>query len=330
MTLDEAWIRSLPKAVCHVHLEGALPGDALVHLVTRAGGDPRFPEPEDVRDYWSFDDELRSRAGFLERWAWKTAFLRDAEAFTYAARAAAESLRDEGVVYAEWLVAASDVAHHGLSARTVLEAVAEGLAQVDELDSRLILDVVAEAGAGPALESLESAIGVAGLVGVHIGAHAGTDPQTMVGVVEHARAAALQVSVRMDDETPELLDLWAPDRVVGLARVGRASALWERFLSERRPLLFTPRADIALGDATLHPLEHAMESGQLASVQPDAWQLVGGGVVEELARLRAAGCSRDAIRALLQASIASAFLPYRERRAQLGDCLAHEAWFEDV
>ena len=200
---------------------------------------------------------------------------------------------------------------------------------MDELDSRLILDVVAEAGAGPALESLESAIGVTGLVGVHIGAHAGTDPEAMLGVVEHARAAALQVSVRMDDDTPELLDLWAPDRVVGLARVGRASALWERFLSERRPLLFTPRADIA-GDATLHPLEHAMESGQLASVQPDAWQLVGGGVVEELARLRAAGCSRDAIRALLQASIASAFLPYRERRAQLGDCLAHEAWFEDV
>lgn len=329
MIQDEDWIRRLPKAVSHVHLEGSVPAGAIAQIVARAGGDPRFESAEAIARYWRFDDELRSREGFMERWAWKTAFFRDPESYAIAAEAAARALVSDGVVYAEWLIAASDVAHHGLSAADVLRGAAEGLARVPELESRLVLDVVADAGTGAALEALESAQGAPLLVGVHIGGHA-SDPADFEVVARFARDRHLQVSARLDDDDPRPLDLWAPDRVVGLARVAPGSALWARFAQERRPLLFTPRTDIALGDATLHPVEHALEREHLASVQPDAWQLSGGGIVTELAALRSAGHGRDVVRRVLQASVTSAFLPYRARRQLLGDALEHDAWFEDV
>ena len=59
--------KSIPKVELHIHLEGAIPHDALFALIQKYGGDPAVPDvPALVRRF-----EYKSFPEFIDTWIWK-------------------------------------------------------------------------------------------------------------------------------------------------------------------------------------------------------------------------------------------------------------------
>ena len=80
----------MPKVELHVHLEGAIPLDALWALIKKYGGDPLTPTSAALTARMRFRDFPH----FLEVWGWKNGFLREAEDFTFIGEAEARYSAD--------------------------------------------------------------------------------------------------------------------------------------------------------------------------------------------------------------------------------------------
>jgi len=61
---ERAWLASLPKIELHLHLEGAIPHEALWQLVGKYGGDPDLPNLDALRRRFTY----RDFAHFIDTW----------------------------------------------------------------------------------------------------------------------------------------------------------------------------------------------------------------------------------------------------------------------
>lgn len=108
------FIRALPKAELHLHLEGSLAPETLAEL------DPDI-QPAEARARYA---GCRDFAGFIEAFKWAVGFLRRPEDYALAARRLFERLAAENVRYAEVTLAAGVVLWKQLDFAAVYEAVA--------------------------------------------------------------------------------------------------------------------------------------------------------------------------------------------------------------
>ena len=66
-TQDKNWFERIPKIELHLHLEGAIPPEALWELVRKYGGDPSVQDFEALEHKF----EYRDFPHFIETWIWK-------------------------------------------------------------------------------------------------------------------------------------------------------------------------------------------------------------------------------------------------------------------
>ncbi|MBN1188965.1 MAG: hypothetical protein JXA46_04370 [Dehalococcoidales bacterium] len=92
-----SWFERVPKVELHLHLEGAIPHDALWELIQKYGGDPAVPDRRALADRFQYRDFPH----FIETWVWKNRFIREYEDFTLIAGAVARDLADQNIRYAE-------------------------------------------------------------------------------------------------------------------------------------------------------------------------------------------------------------------------------------
>ena len=91
------WYERVPKVELHLHLEGAIPQEALWQLIQKYGGDPAVPNMAELRQKFRYRDFPH----FIETWVWKNQFLREYDDFTLIAEAVAKNLARQNVKYAE-------------------------------------------------------------------------------------------------------------------------------------------------------------------------------------------------------------------------------------
>ena len=99
-----SWFERIPKVELHLHLEGAIPHEALWELIQKYGGDPSVPNLEALGHRF----EYRDFRHFVETWVWKNQFLREYEDFLFIARAVAEDLARQNIRYAEMYFSPTD------------------------------------------------------------------------------------------------------------------------------------------------------------------------------------------------------------------------------
>ncbi len=83
LNLGKTWFEQIPKVELHLHLEGAIPHEALWQLVQKYGGEPSVPTLEALQQRFKYRDFPH----FIDTWLWKNQFLREYEDFTYIAKA---------------------------------------------------------------------------------------------------------------------------------------------------------------------------------------------------------------------------------------------------
>lgn len=311
--LDD-WLQELPKVELHLHLEGAIPLEALSELVSKYGDEV---SPDALSERFRYRDFPH----FLEAWMWKNGYIREYEDFTFIAAAVAEDLARQNVRYVEAFHSPGDFAMlHGLEVPRITAAVSEGLArQRDRIEVRLIADLTRdfgpERGAGWLAELAASK--EIPIVGIGIGGseHA-FPPEPYEAVYERARELGLRTTAHAG-EAAGAASVWGAVRRLRVDRIGHGTrafedpTLVEHLRAQRIPVEMCPISNVRTGvvaDVASHPIRAFYDRGLLVSVNTDDPKMFQTSLLEEYrALVEDLGFGRDEIVTLIDNAIASSW-----------------------
>ena len=319
----ESFVRGLPKAELHVHIEGTLEPEMMFELASRNSVDLSFGSVEEVRAAYQFED-LQS---FLDIYYAGAAVLQTEDDFAelmaaYLSRAAAD-----GVRHAEIFFDPQTHTGRGVDFGVVIRGFvrAQRLAE-PVVTSSLILCFLRHLSAEAALEVLEQAMPylehIEG-VGLDSG-EKGNPPELFAEPYRRAVEAGLRPVVHAGEEGPPAY-IWSALDVLGAERIdhgvcaSRDSALVARLARDQIPLTMCPLSNVklhVLPDLRDHPLRQLMDAGVVVTVNSDDPSYFGGYIgANYLAIADALDLTRDDLVTLARNSIEATFLPYHRKSA---------------
>jgi adenosine deaminase len=311
------WFDRVPKVEIHLHLEGAIPINALFELVQKYGGDPAAPDLEAMERLF----EYRDFGHFIEIWDWKNGYIREYEDFAYIAEAAARDWVRQNIRYVEAFFSPPDFARHGLKTQRIAEAVRAGFARVPEVEVALVADLVRDSGPEKAAVTLSEIDEVRnlGVIGIGIGgSEQKFPPELFEGVFERAHKMGFWISAHAG-EAAGAASIWGALRCLHADRIGHGTRAREdpallEFLAESRiPLEMCPISNLRTGvvpSIAQHPIRDYFDRGMVVTVNSDDPSMFGTSLAREFRCLEAElGFSRDEIRTLILQGIRSTWLP---------------------
>jgi len=332
------WFEQVPKVELHLHLEGAIPHNALWELVQKYGGDPSLPDLEALKRRFEYQDFPH----FIETWIWKNQFLREYEDFTFFAEAVARDLARQNIRYVEAFFSPGDFACYGLQTQKLTEAIRAGLARVADIEVMLVADLIRDFGpekAAITLAEVNEAQNL-GVIGIGIG---GSEqlypPEPFQKVYAQARRLGLRTSAHAG-EAAGAESIWGAIRSLRVERIGHGARagederLLDYLAKEGLPLEVCPLSNVRTGVVNSieeHPVRRYFERGLVITINTDDPQMFGNSLAEEYMLLEEKlGFSRDEIRALILQGIHAAWLP-QERKKQLVEAFYSDpAWPDSV
>lgn len=315
----ESFIRRLPKAELHLHIEGSLEPELMFALAERNGVRIPFASVEDVRAAYAFSnlqdflDIYYAGAGVLQT----EADFRDL-AMAYFERAAAD-----GVVHGEIMFDPQTHTDRGIAFGTVIEGLLAAMAEAQArlgITSRLIMSFLRHLSEEAAFETLAMAepwldrITAVGLDSSELG----HPPGKFARVFAAARAKGLKLTAHAGEEGPpayvhEALDVLKVDRIDHGNRALEDGALVARLAAEGMTLTVCPLSNLKLCvvDAlAAHPLDRMLAAGLKVTVNSDDPAYFGGYVLDNYkAVAEARGLSRGDLVQLARNSFTGSFLP---------------------
>jgi adenosine deaminase len=322
----DSFIRDIPKAEIHVHIEGTLEPEMLLQMARRHGLPAPYPSAAACRAAYHFAD-LRH---FLSLYYAAVTVLRTEQDFCdltteYVQRAAADGVRHVEVFF--------DPQSHvtrGVPFKDVVAGIASGLEAGERsfgISWQLIMCVLRDQPVQSAREMLERALPYRDIIaGIGLdSAEAGHPPRAFAEVFSRAREAGFLAVAHAGEEGPvayvaEALDVLHVTRIDHGVRVIDDPALQARLAREKIPLTMCPLSNLHLQvtpDLAGHPLKRLLDAGLCITVNSDDPAYFGGYVAENYTAVqRALGLTRADIVALARNSITASWLS-AVRRSQL-------------
>lgn len=316
---------AIPKVELHLHLEGAIPLDALWALIGKYGGDPEVPDRAALRHRFAYRDFPH----FLEVWNWKNRYLREPEDFVWIAEAFAESLVAQNIRYVEAFYSPSDFASHGLTAQEITTAIRAGLDRVASVEVALIADLVRNRGPVHGMRNLLEVAEVTdqGVIGIGIGgAEHDFPPEPFAPVYERARELGFHTTAHAGEAAgPE--SVWGALRSLHAERIGHGTRAIEDpdlvsyLAAEQVPLELCPVSNVCTGvvsSLAAHPIRHYVEAGLLVTLNTDDPAMFGNRLSDEYASLETVlGLPRASVAELLRNGVRASWLPAPAKAALL-------------
>ena len=319
----EPFLRAVPKAELHLHIEGTLEPGMLLGLAERHDLTVPFETVEDVQRAYRFTD-LQS---FLDLYYLGASVLREAEDFHALARAYLERCREQNVVHLEMMFDPQTHTDRGVP----FEAVMEGLlAAVDEAREgwgqsvRLIMCFLRHLDEASALATLERAAPFReriDAVGLDSGER-GNPPEKFERAFAAARSQGYALTAHAGEEGPPAYVRGALD-ALGVGRIDHGvrsledPALVERLVAERIPLTVCPQSNVRLcvcASMAEHPILEMLDRGLSVSVNSDDPSYFGGQLIDNyLALARELGMTGAQALALVRGGFEGSLLSEDER-----------------
>ncbi len=326
--LQRAFIRRLPKAELHVHLEGTVAAETLVELSRRHAGAPlSLEEARSLYDYTDF-------TGFLLAFKAVTEFLRTPEDYELVAYRMLERLAAQGVVHAEVYLSVGVIHYWG---RSELEPLFAGMehgrlrAEADfGISAYWIFDAVRQFGTEAAARVFRKAAEMrrdhASIIGIGIGGderHTGAAP--FRELYAEARDAGLHLTAHAGESVgPE--GIWGALNI-GAERIGHGlTAIHDSelmtILAERQvPIEVCVSSNVRTGCCIRladHPVRRYFESGLMITLNSDDPAMFLSDLVDEYRLAQNEfGFSEEHLRELAANSIEASFLPAERKVALL-------------
>jgi adenosine deaminase len=321
MTLRER-VRELPKIELHLHLEGAIPLDALWELLSKYGRPADIGTLDDLRRRFVYRDFPH----FLDTWSWKNGFLREYDDFTFIASRVAADLAGQNVVYAEAFYSPGDFAPHGLQPQRLTEAIRRGLAQQDRaVTVNLVADLVRNYGPERGLRTLREIDEVKhlGVVGIGIGgSEQAFPPEPYAAVYREARGRGFRTSAHAGEAAgPE--SVWGALRSLEVDRIGHGTRAIEdselvALLAARRvPVEACPISNLRTGvvpSLAAHPIRALFDAGVIVTVNTDDPKMFNTSLEDEFEALAThLGFTWTELKALNDHALAAAWCDDEEK-----------------
>jgi adenosine deaminase len=323
MSSIENFIRALPKAELHLHIEGTLEPEMMFELAGKHGIALPYPSVEALRAAYNFSD-LQS---FLDIYYAGAQVLRDENDFYALTEAYVRRAHADGVVHAEIFFDPQTHTARRVPFEAVIGGVREALLDAERtlgVTHRLILCFLRHLSAEEAMRTLTEALPYAEVI-TAVGldsSEAGHPPAKFASVFERARAEGFLTVAHAGEEGPpayihEALDLLRVRRVDHGVRSEQDPELLSRLARERVPLTVCPLSNVKLrvfDRIEDHNLKRLLERGLCVTVNSDDPAYFGGYIAENyLAVCRGLGLTQDQIAQLASNSIEASFLPAADK-----------------
>lgn len=285
-------LEEIPKLELHLHLEGAVPLDALWNLLLKYGGNRETADRETLRRRFQYRDFKH----FIETWVWKNQFIREYEDFTLIAESVARNLLKQNILYVEIFVSPPDFFRIGLKTQRIVEAVRRGFDRVPEVETQIVVDLVRDFGPEWAETTLREAAEVKdlGIPGIGIGgSEKAFPPEPFARVFETARKLGFRTSAHAG-EAAGAGSIWAAIEHLKVDRIGHGTSaqddpvLLEYLVSHRIPVEMCPISNVRTGAVlsyAQHPVRRMYEMGALISINTDDPMMFGNTLAGEYLRL---------------------------------------------
>jgi len=331
------WYDQIPKVELHVHIEGAIPHDALFDLIQKYGGDPSVPDIAALAKRF----EYKNFPQFIEAWAWKNQFLREYEDFTHIAELTARDMADQNIRYAELFYSPSSFVRHGLGIQELTHAIRTGLSRVSEIEFALIADLIRDYGPETEMKTLKALNEVKelGVVGIGIG---GSEhefpPGPFQALYQEARRMGFHTTAHAGEAAgPE--SIWGVIRSLHVDRIGHATGahedpdLLDHIDKHRIPLELCPMSNVRTGiveSIADHPIRIYFDRGFIVSVNTDDPKMFSTTLADEYRHIEeGCGFTRKDICRLVRLGIESSWLP-EDRKHSLAACFEEDpSWINE-
>lgn len=319
----EAFVRRLPKAELHLHIEGTLEPELMFQLAERNGVSLPYADVDSLRQAYQFGN-LQS---FLDLYYAGTRVLQTEADFYDLTRAYLERAHADGVVHAEIMFDPQAHTGRGIAIETVFAGIARALREAHArhgLSSVLILSFLRHLSEEQAFATLEAALPLreqyADLwlaVGLD-SSELGHPPSKFQRLYARCRELGFRLVAHAGEEGPpeyvrEALDLLHVERLDHGVRSEEDEQLMQRIIKEGIPLTVCPLSNLRLcvvADLADHNLARMLRRGAVITINSDDPAYFGGYIgANYMECANKLSLNREELRTLARNSIQAAFLP---------------------
>ncbi|MBS0966835.1 adenosine deaminase [Acetobacter okinawensis] len=316
------FIKGLPKAELHLHIEGSLEPEMMFDMAHRNKVDIPFRTVDDVRSAYNFTN----LQDFLDIYYAGANVLIEEEDFRDLAIAYFDRAAQDGVTHAEIFFDPQTHTDRGIPFDVVINGLLAGMAEAKtkhHISSKLILCFLRHLDENAAFKTFKTAEPwfdrIAG-VGLD-SSEMGHPPAKFARVFSAAGDAGLKRVAHAGEEGPpdyvhQALDLLHIDRLDHGNRALEDAHLMTRLAREAMTLTVCPLSNHKLrvvDDLSDHPLDRMLANGLRATINSDDPAYFGGYIGENYRAVAAArGLSRTALAALARNSFLGSFLDDEE------------------
>lgn len=314
-----AFIRALPKAELHLHVEGSLEPEQMFAFASRNKVSLPFASVEQVRAAYAFSN----LQDFLDLVYQGAGVLQTEEDFHDLTFAYFTRLHADGGRHAEIFFDPQLHTDRGLPFSVAIDGVLSGMAEAEKrygVTSALILSFLRHLDEDSAFATLTAADPwLDRIAGVGLdSSEMGNPPSKFQRVFVAARERGLKLCAHAGEEGPpeyvhEALDLLHVDRIDHGNRALEDAALTQRLVRDSMTLTVCPLSNLKLcvvHDMKQHPMKRMLDLGLKATCNSDDPAYFGGYLADNyLAVANALGLTRENLATLARNSFTGSFLP---------------------
>ncbi|WP_028294072.1 adenosine deaminase [Oceanobacter kriegii] len=279
------WLRAMPKAELHLHIDGSLQASRLLQLAAKNGVDIPYDSVESVEQAYNFED-LQS---FLDLYYLGASVLRDEEDFYFLMKDYLDKCHEQNIIHTEIMVEPQTYLPYGVAVETVLAGFRKAIAEAREQNGQsalMILSMLRHLSEDEALAMLDSVepfrddfVGI-GLASSEVG----NPPEKFERLYAKAKSLGYKLIAHAGEEGPPsyiwgALDLLHVDRVDHGVRCVEDDVLVERLVKEQIPLTVCPLSNVRLcvfDTMADHNLLEMLDKGLCVTVNSDDPTYFGG------------------------------------------------------
>ncbi len=327
------YIKALPKAELHLHIEGSFEPELMFEIARRNGIALQYGSVEELREAYQFNNLQE----FLDIYYAGAGVLLHEVDFYDLTMAYLRKVASENVRHVEIFFDPQAHTHRGIAFETVIKGILRGLGDGSKelgVSSYLIMSFLRHLSEDDAFATLAQAepwrehiIGV-GLDSSELG----NPPSKFERVFAAARAQGYLLMAHAGEEGPatyirEALDLLRVDRIDHGNRCLEDAALVEALAARQIALTLCPLSNEKLQvcpDLRKHPTRELMERGVLATIHSDDPAYFGGYMnANYLALAAALDLNKSELAQLSINAFKASFLPDEDKQRHINEVLSH-------